>query len=134
LNAALKHQIWDDCEGGISWEDWEEDRVHLSSIRLSYVCSNDTLQNEEIVTTESDVIRIWNKMTTVTITLHKYAYPPFRGLDINFYFDDWKILINPQCEACFNGCFSQSNPKKWGESSKNIKCLFSKNQKQTNTV
>lgn len=79
-------------------------------------------QNKEIVTTGSDFIRIWNKTATVKITLHEYEYLPFRGLDIDFYFGDWKTLILSQCEACFNGCFSRQNPKKWGESSKYIQC------------
>lgn len=69
--------------------------------------------------TGSEVIQIWNEAVTVNLTLHEYDAhrnwdePLF--MELGLHAENWKTLIKPKCEICFNASF-------WGEHSECVRC------------
>jgi hypothetical protein len=108
VQGTLDKESW---KGKSSWE-WDEQSVHISSVRLLYDCSN-KYNDEIIVQTNNKTTQIWNKTATITVALYEYevhhedGYVNEReyGVDAIFYVENWKTLVNTKCETCFNSTF-----------------------------
>jgi hypothetical protein len=113
LEGALENNAW---KGKVTWK-WEDERIHISSVRLSYDCSD--LHNDEIITpTDGKDIQIWNGNATVNVRSHRDEFDVLDmvySTDIGFCAEDWKTLVKPKCDACFNQAF-------WGNYTTVIRC------------